>query len=151
MISSTYFLGILQANRHSHLSYRKRIAAACRPSKQTNKKTKTRNALRPVVSPTIAECNLVQPLTARTHDSILNTDSDPEQDYFVDSNMDDIVTLQQAMSKVTCELRTSGCDLSFPIPPNWTARKSTHPQFESKLHAKPRVDEAALGGVYERL
>lgn len=83
------------------------------------------------------------------------SDSESEQDLFVDTNMDDTITLQQAMAEITrlqALIQTKRPRPILPDPEQYDGEEiNAYPQFESKLHAKLQVDKAALGGAYERL
>jgi hypothetical protein len=78
-----------------------------------------------------------------------STESD--QDLFVDTIMD----LEQAMAEITrlqALIQTKRPRPILPDPEQYDGEEmNAYPQFESKLYAKLQVDEAALGGPYERL
>jgi Retrotransposon gag protein len=81
--------------------------------------------------------------------------AESDQDLFVDTTMDDTLTLQQAMAEITrlqALIQTKRPRSILPDPEQYDGEEmNAYPQFESKLYAKLQVDEAALGGPYERL
>ena len=78
-----------------------------------------------------------------------STGSDP--DLFVNTVMD----LQQAMAEITrlqTLIQTKRPRAVLPDPEQYDGEETNaYPQFESKLYAKLQVDEAAIGGPFERL
>ena len=76
-----------------------------------------------------------------------------DQDQFVDT--DTIMDLQAAMAEITrlqTLIQTKRPRPILPDPEQYDGEDmNAFPQFESKLYAKLQVDEAALGGPFERL
>jgi len=76
-----------------------------------------------------------------------------DQDQFVDT--DTIMDLQEAMAEISrlqALIQTKRPRAVLPDPEQYDGEEANaYPQFESKLYAKLQVDEAAIGGPFERL
>ena len=73
-----------------------------------------------------------------------------DQDQFVDT--DTVMDLQEAMAEITRLQTLIQTKRPLPDPEQYDGEDmNAFPQFESKIYAKLQVDEAALGGPFERL